>query len=161
VKEGIAQYGIRNSHLTSTAPTGTISLSADNVSSGVEPPFDYGYYRDIVVDGKSIREFVADYGYKHLDVRGVTTNDLTVDDHLAVLCTVQKWMDSSVSKTVNVSDLVTFHQFQDIYRKSYYGGAKSCSTFRPSGKRFGILQRVKEEATCEIDPTTGKADCGE
>ena len=161
IKAQIMKHGIRNSHLTSIAPTGTISLHADNVSSGVEPPFDYGYWRDLNTDEGLVTEFVADYGSKHLGVRGMTTNDLTVDQHIAMLCAAQKYTDSSVSKTVNVGSLVTFPQFQDIYRKAYYGGAKSCSTFRIDGKRFGLLQKVQEDSTCEIDPTTGKADCGE
>jgi ribonucleoside-diphosphate reductase alpha chain len=152
----IQKWGIRNSHLLSIAPTGTISLCADNVSSGIEPPYDYGYPRPVNTPSGVVQEFIADYGYKHLGVRGRTTEDLTVDEHLAMLVTAQKWMDSSVSKTVNVGSLVTFPQFKDIYRKAYYGGAKSCSTFRKDGKRWALLD---PGTACEVDPESGKQEC--
>jgi ribonucleoside-diphosphate reductase alpha chain len=89
-------------------------------------------------------------------VRGRTTEDLTVDEHLAMLVAAQKWMDSSVSKTVNVGSLVTFPQFKDIYRKAYHGGAKSCSTFRKDGKRWALLN---PGTACEVDPESGKQEC--
>jgi ribonucleoside-diphosphate reductase alpha chain len=126
------------------------------VSSGIEPPYDYGYPRPVNTPDGVVQEFIADYGYKHLGVRGRTTEDLTVDEHLAMLVTAQKWMDSSVSKTVNVGSLVTFPQFKDIYRKAYHGGAKSCSTFRKDGKRWALLN---PGTACEVDPESGKKEC--
>lgn len=162
VKELIAQHGIRNSHLTSIAPTGTISLVADNISSGIEPVFSYGFDRTIQsYEGPRV-ERVDDYGVRVFDIRGKTADQCSVDDHLSALLVAAKWMDSAVSKTCNVGDDVTFDQFKDIYWRAWAGGAKGCTTFRASGKRSGILVAAPEEgqgAACYIDPETGKKTC--
>jgi ribonucleoside-diphosphate reductase alpha chain len=158
----IEQHGIRNSHLTSIAPTGTISLVADNISSGIEPVFSYGFDRTIqTYEGPRV-ERVDDYGVRVFGVRGKTAGECTVDEHLDVLLVASKWMDSAVSKTCNVGDGVSFDEFKDIYRKAWVGGAKGCTTFRASGKRTGILVAAPEEgegAACYIDPDTGKKTC--
>ena len=164
VTELIYKYGLRNSHLTSIAPTGTISLSADNVSSGIEPVFSYGYDRTIQTpDGPKI-ERVDDYGLRVFGVKGKTTAECTIEDHLAVLLTAQKWVDSAVSKTCNVGDDITFEEFKDVYFKAWEGGAKGCTTFRAAGKRMGILNAApkseeNEGAACYIDPETGRKSC--
>lgn len=162
VRKHIEQFGIRNSHLTSIAPTGTISLVADNVSSGIEPVFSYGFDRTIqTYEGPRI-ERVDDYGLRVFGVRGKTADQCSVDDHLAVLLVAAKWMDSAVSKTCNVGDAVSFEEFKDIYWKAWEGGAKGCTTFRTSGKRMGILNAAPQEgegAACYIDPETGKKTC--
>lgn len=167
----IRKHGIRNSHLTSIAPTGTISLTADNVSSGIEPVFSYGYDRTIQTPDGPITEYVEDYGSKFLGVKGVTAEMLSVERHVDVLTTAQKYVDSSVSKTCNVGDDVTFEQFQDVYMRAWQNGAKGCTTFRASGKRFGILNanppevvpEVQDDAVdpsaCYFDPETGKKSC--
>lgn len=176
VKKEIREHGIRNSHLTSIAPTGTISLVADNVSGGIEPVFSHYYDRTIqTFDGPKV-ERVEDYAY----ARGVecrTANDISVQEHLAVLLLAQNYIDSACSKTCNVGDDVTYDEFKQVYVDAWKGGAKGCTTFRLSGKRFGILQTVEEEEAvpgeteemveetgkaeaCFIDPTTGQKECG-
>lgn len=176
VKKEIREHGIRNSHLTSIAPTGTISLVADNVSGGIEPVFSHYYDRTIqTFDGPKV-ERVEDYAY----ARGVecrTANDISVQEHLAVLLLAQNYIDSACSKTCNVGDDVTYDEFKQVYVDAWKGGAKGCTTFRLSGKRFGILQTVEEEETvpgeteemveetgkaeaCFIDPATGQKECG-
>ena len=162
IQELISTHGIRNSHLTSIAPTGTISLVADNISSGIEPVFSYGFDRTIqTYEGPRV-ERVDDYGVRVFGVRGKTAGECSVDEHLGVLLVASKWMDSAVSKTCNVGDEVTFDEFKSIYRKAWAGGAKGCTTFRASGKRTGILVAAPEEgegAACYIDPDTGKKTC--
>lgn len=161
----IRQHGIRNSHLTSIAPTGTISLSADNVSSGIEPVFSHSFERTINFAGGKRTELVEDYGVREFGVRGRTAADLTADDHLNVLTTAAYWMDSAVSKTCNVNPDMPWEEFKDIYMKAWKGGAKGVTTFNPNGKRMGILkdtssaQTESEGAACYIDPETGKKSC--
>ena len=162
VIDAIDKYGIRNSHLTSIAPTGTISLTADNVSSGIEPVFSYGFDRTIqTYDGPRV-ERIDDYGVRVFRVHGRTANECTVKEHVDVLIATSEWIDSAVSKTCNVGDDVTYEDFKDVYIRAYKGGAKGCTTFRAAGKRQGILVAAPQEgegAACYIDPTTGKKTC--
>jgi len=165
VQELIAKQGIRNSHLLSIAPTGTISLSADNVSSGCEPVFSHRFDRTIQTELGQVIEEVTDYGYRELGVKGKTANELTTDEHLAVLMVASKWVDSAVSKTINVGPDVEWEEFKEIYIKAWKGGCKGATTFRDAGKRYGILnvKEDKEEESggeaCYYDPTTGKKQC--
>jgi ribonucleoside-diphosphate reductase alpha chain len=175
VQDAIRTFGIRNSHLTSIAPTGTISLTANNVSSGLEPVFSLHYDRTIqTFDGPKV-ERVEDYAYREWGIECVTADQITVQEHVGMLNAAQEWVDSACSKTCNVGDSVTWEQFQDVYMQAYRGGAKGCTTFRASGKRFGILnasasEDVVEENTpddetvvdggaCYIDPETGIRSC--
>lgn len=145
IRSLIAKYGIRNSHLLSVAPTGTISLSADNVSSGIEPVFNMGYDRTIqTFDGPRI-ERVDDYGFRVFGVEGRTANQVPVLDHVKVLNLASKYVDSACSKTCNVGDDVTWEEFKDVYMQAYLGGASGCTTFRASGKRFGIFNASASE----------------
>jgi ribonucleoside-diphosphate reductase alpha chain len=161
VQEQIKEYGLRNSHLTSIAPTGTISLTADNVSSGIEPPFSLFYDRTIQeFDGHQIQR-VEDYAFKH-GVEGRTANDISADEHLSVLSLVSKYIDSAVSKTCNVGSNVTFDEFKELYFNAWKQGCKGITTFRADGKRYGVLNEVKEEPqaeACFIDPATGQKEC--
>ena len=177
IRNLISEYGIRNSHLLSVAPTGTISLSADNVSSGIEPPFSLFYDRKIQeFDGeRTVR--VEDYGYSVFKVEGKTANELSVFDHVKVLNVASKFVDSACSKTCNVGDDVTWEDFKKIYMDAYDGGASGCTTFRASGKRMGILTAsysedvaeendieetqdfVDEGGACYFDPATGLRKC--
>ena len=150
--------------MLSIAPTGTISLSADNVSSGCEPVFSYSFERTIQTDLGEIKEVVTDYGYRELGVKGRTADECTVKEHLDVLITATKWVDSAVSKTLNVGDDVTWEEFQSIYIDAWKGGCKGATTFRAAGKRYGILNVVEDEeeeagAACYYDPETGKKEC--
>jgi ribonucleoside-diphosphate reductase alpha chain len=140
----IGKYGIRNSHLTSIAPTGTISLTADNVSSGIEPVFSYSYDRIIQTFEGPKTETVTDYGMRVFGVKGKQANDVTVDEHLSVLLAAAKNVDSAVSKTCNVPGNVSWTDFKNLYVRAYEGGAKGCTTFRIDGKRMGILTTTKE-----------------
>jgi ribonucleoside-diphosphate reductase alpha chain len=172
----IKENGMRNSHLTSIAPTGTISLCADNVSSGIEPVFSHYYDRTIqTFEGPKV-ERVMDYAYSK-GVEGRGANDISVQDHLKVLLLAQNYVDSACSKTCNVGDDVTYDEFKQVYVDAWKGNAKGCTTFRLSGKRFGILNETVEEETkissetqtmveetgkaeaCFIDPLTGQKEC--
>jgi ribonucleoside-diphosphate reductase alpha chain len=164
IQRGIIDHGIRNSHLTSIAPTGTISIAADNVSSGIEPVFSLRYDRTIKTEGGDRVTAVEDYGRKFFGVDGKTAADCTADDHLGVLLTAQKYVDSACSKTCNVSPDMPWDDFKDIYMKAWEGGAKGCTTFNAGGKRFGILQapdepEAEEPLACYIDMETGERSC--
>lgn len=164
----IYHMGIRNSHLISFAPTGTISLAADNVSSGIEPVFSYGFDRTINMPDGVRTERVDDYGVRKFGVRGKTADQLTPTEHVLVQSLAQMYSDSAVSKTVNVGPNVTFEEFKDIYMLAYNLGAKGSTTFRINGKRIGILvadvdepqQEEVDGAACTIDLTTGQRTCG-
>ena len=140
----IGTYGIRNSHLLSIAPTGTISLCADNISSGIEPVFTHAYNRDIIMaSGNKVNVEVTDYAYREWGLKGRTALELTPQEHVAVLATAQKYIDSAVSKTINIGDEVTYEEFKSVYLDAYQSGAKGCTTFRAKGKRMGILTEKK------------------
>lgn len=161
-REAVDRFGVRNSHLTSIAPTGTISLAADNVSSAIEPVFAYGFDRTVIEEHGPRTERVDDYGVRVLGVRGKIASQVTIDEHLDVLITAAKRVDSAVSKTCNVGDEVTWDQFKGLYTRAWQEGAKGCTTFRATGKRGGVLVEVKEEepqGACMIDPDTGRRDC--
>ena len=165
VKRGIRKYGIRNSHLLSIAPTGTISLSADNVSSGIEPGFSWGYDRTIqTVDGPKI-ESVKDYNYHYYGLKGKRADDCTADEHLNVLALCTRYVDSAVSKTINVSPSMPWEEFKSIYMKAWKAGCKGCTTFNVGGKRYGILNTTDDDKAesdgeaCFIDVQTGKKTC--
>lgn len=179
LRADIKKNGIRNSHLLSVAPTGTISLSADNVSSGIEPVFSHFYDRTIqTFEGPKV-ERVEDYGYRVFGVKGKTSDELSVFDHVKVLNVASKYVDSACSKTCNTGADVTWDQFKEVYMQAYLGGASGCTTFRAAGKRYGILTasasediaesteeavdesfvNEKEGGACYFDPSTGKRTC--
>ena len=177
IRDLISLHGIRNSHLLSVAPTGTISLSADNVSSGIEPVFSHYYDRTIqTFDGPKV-ERVDDYGYREFDVKGKTADELSVFDHVKVLNVASRYVDSACSKTCNVGDDVSWEDFKRVYMEAYDGGSSGCTTFRASGKRYGILNAstsedvaeeeiiedttdfIEEGGACYYDPSTGLRKC--
>lgn len=148
IQERIGLHGIRNSHLLSIAPTGTISLCADNVSSGIEPVFALEQTRTIQSNDGPIVVDVPDYGYAQLGVRGKTADQVPVEDHVKVLNEVSQYVDSACSKTCNVGNEVTWERFKNVYMEAWKGGSSGCTTFRSSGKRFGILTAsVTEESS--------------
>jgi ribonucleoside-diphosphate reductase alpha chain len=157
IRDGIAAYGIRNALLTSIAPTGTISLFADNVSSGIEPVFAYTYERKVLLaDGARATEAVSDYAYRAFRARFgedaalpdyfVNAQTLAPADHLAVEAAAQKHIDSSISKTVNVPVEISFEAFKDIYLKAYEMGCKGCTTYRPNTVTGSVLDVVAPAA---------------
>lgn len=161
IREGIAKYGIRNSHLTSIAPTGTISLLAGNVSSGLEPIFAFTYTRRIRnTDENDYTEVeIADYSFrKYCEMQGktsaeigelppyfVSADSITPLEHLKIQAVLQKYVDSSISKTINIPQDYPFDKFTDIYMEAYEAGLKGCTTFRPSEHIAGVLIRKEEE----------------
>jgi ribonucleoside-diphosphate reductase alpha chain len=151
IRVQIAAHGIRNGLLTSIAPTGTISLFAGNVSSGIEPVFAYSYTRKILrPDGSRIEEAVEDFAYAKFRARFgadtalpdyfVNAQELSPEDHLAVQAAAQKYIDSSISKTINVPADISFDAFRDVYRHAYESGCKGCTTYRPSAARGSVLE---------------------
>lgn len=160
IRAGIQEHGIRNSHLLSFAPTGTISLTADNVSGGIEPVFSHQYDRLIQLEDGAITEVVKDYAYNFYGVKGKTAGECTAADHLNVLTLATKYVDSAVSKTINVSPDMPWDEFKDIYMTAWKAGCKGCTTFNSGGKRFGILTESKDEPkACYIDEQSGQKEC--
>ena len=146
------------SHLLSVAPTGTISLSADNVSSGIEPVFSYGFDRTIqTYDGPRV-ERVDDYGYRVFGVEGCKADDLPVMAHVDVLNLSSQYVDSACSKTCNVGEDVTWEEFKGVYMAAYEGGASGCTTFRAAGKRYGILNASTSEDVAPVAEDTENGD---
>jgi ribonucleoside-diphosphate reductase alpha chain len=155
VQAAIAQHGIRNALLTSIAPTGTISLFADNVSSGLEPVFSFKYTRHVLMpDGTRQAEEVSDYAYRlfhRLRGESATLPDYFVDaqslsphDHVVMQATVQKYIDSSISKTINCPVDLGFEEFKSVYLEAYELGCKGCTTYRPNDVTGSVLEVKKE-----------------
>lgn len=163
----IRAHGLRNSHLTSIAPTGTISLTADNMSSGIEPVFSYKTGREIINQDGVSKQYVEidDYGVREFGVKGRRADELSPEEHVRVYTAAQRFVDSSISKTINVGGSTTFDDFKNVYLSAWKRGAKGCTTFRIDGKRFGIMKSL-DEVTPEheevLDGTTGQiVDFGE
>ncbi|MGF1639446.1 MAG: adenosylcobalamin-dependent ribonucleoside-diphosphate reductase [Rhodospirillales bacterium] len=151
VRTAIAAHGIRNGLLTSVAPTGTISLFADNVSSGLEPVFSFKYARHVLMpDGSRREEEVTDYAYRLFRrLKGEATplpdcfvdaQSLSPNDHLVMQAAVQKYIDSSISKTINCPEGISFDDFKDIYAQAYELGCKGCTTYRPNEVTGAVLE---------------------
>jgi ribonucleoside-diphosphate reductase alpha chain len=157
VRAAIAGHGIRNALLTSVAPTGTISLVADNVSSGIEPVFALAYTRKVLQpDGSRTEEEVTDYAVRQyretfgaaakLPPYFVTAQDLTPAEHVRMQAAVQRHVDSAISKTINVPAEIDFASFQDVYRDAYRSGCKGCTTYRPNDITGSVLEAKPAEA---------------
>ena len=165
VRHAIASRGIRNGCLTSIAPTGTISLLAGNVSSGVEPVFDFTYRRRLLEKDGSHREMVVE-DYAHTLFRArfgnaaplpetfVTTADLPPSAHLQMQAALQRHVDSSISKTINCPASMTFEDFQNIYLNAYDLGLKGCTTFRPNSVTGSVLSSEQPAPAPEVAATT-------
>ncbi len=149
IREAIATHGIRNALLTSIAPTGTISLYAGNVSSGIEPVFAYSYQRKVLQpDGSRTEEEVVDYavqlwretfGDRDLPDTFVSAQTLAPLDHVKMQAAAQTWVDSSISKTINVPADIGFEAFKDVYRQAWEAGCKGCTTYRPNEVTGSVL----------------------
>lgn len=159
----IKKNGIRNGVLLTVAPTGTISIYAGNVSGGLEPSFSFHYERDVILPEGKKTFVVEDYGYaKYREFLGlepgakfdlpdymVTAMQLPVEAHVNMLAAVQKYIDASVSKTINCPADMPYEDFKAVYQQAYDLGCKGCTTYRPSGVRGSVLREVKEEPTEE------------
>ena len=145
----IKKYGIRNALLTSIAPTGTISLYAGNVSSGIEPVFAYSYTRKVLQkDGSKTEEEVVDYAVRMWrDLKGdtplpdyfVNAQTLSPLEHVKMQSAAQKWIDSSISKTINCPEDIDFESFKSVYMEAYETGCKGCTTYRPNDVTGSVL----------------------
>ncbi|MEM9755186.1 MAG: adenosylcobalamin-dependent ribonucleoside-diphosphate reductase [Pseudomonadota bacterium] len=154
IRAAVAEHGIRNALLTSIAPTGTISLYAGNVSSGIEPVFAHAYTRKVLQpDGSRTEEEVVDYavqlwrdrfGDAPLPAEFVDAQTLAPEDHVRMQAAAQEWVDSSISKTINVPADIDFEAFKDVYMQAWDAGCKGCTTYRPNAVTGSVLAVAEE-----------------
>jgi ribonucleoside-diphosphate reductase alpha chain len=168
VRAAVAEHGIRNALLTSIAPTGTISLYAGNVSSGIEPVFAYEYTRKVLQkDGSRTEEKVVDYavqlwkelkGDAPLPDHFVNAQTLAPLEHVKMQAAAQKWVDSSISKTINCPEDISFEAFKDVYMEAYETGCKGCTTYRPNDVTGSVLSvsEDKEDAPAAMPVEGGE-----
>ncbi|RMD63983.1 hypothetical protein D6833_04955 [Candidatus Parcubacteria bacterium] len=166
LREELRKHGCRFTHHSSIAPTGTISLSlGNNASNGIEPSFAHQYKRNVIREGRKAKEQVDVYSFELLAYRTFVNPDATAADlpdycvvadqispqqHVDIQAAAQKWVDSSISKTINVPTNFPYEEFKDIYLYAYEKGLKGCTTFRFNPEAFqGVL--VKEE---DLEKTT-------
>ena len=165
--EDIVTYGCRFTHHSSIAPTGTISLSlANNASNGIEPSFAHHYSRNIIREGRKTKENLDVFSYELLRYRElcdpqakphpqkgerslpeyfVVSDQITPEQHVDVQAAAQKWIDSSISKTINVPTDISYENFKNIYLYAYDKGLKGCTTFRYNPEAFqGVLVKQKD-----------------
>ncbi|MDF1733521.1 MAG: adenosylcobalamin-dependent ribonucleoside-diphosphate reductase, partial [Minwuia sp.] len=168
VRAGIAEHGIRNALVTSIAPTGTISLFADNVSSGLEPVFSFSYTRSVLMpDGSRREEEVSDHAvrrWKHshgnqpLPDYFVDAQSLSPADHVRMQAAVQKYVDASISKTINCPEDISFEDFREVYMMAYETGCKGCTTYRPNEITGSVLHVKKPEAQPAAETVDAQAE---
>ncbi len=163
IQAGIAAFGIRNSHLTAIAPTGTISLLANNISSGLEPVYHFDYQRKILqMDGSYQTYSLTDYALRAwqqlfaeqpLPHYFVETNRLLPQTHLEMQAAIQPFVDNAISKTINVPEYFAFNQFESLFQQAYDMGLKGCTTFRPNPVTGAILtpEADKSRHCCSIE----------
>ncbi|MCC0000861.1 MAG: adenosylcobalamin-dependent ribonucleoside-diphosphate reductase [Methylobacteriaceae bacterium] len=176
VRAGIAKHGILNSHLLSIAPTGTISQTADNVSSSIEPVFEEVTQRPVFMAEGKIIVSEPDYAFAQFGTKPKISDHVSLDEHLGVLLNATKHVDSAVSKTCNTAgDFTPWDDFKALYRRAWEGGAKGVTTFNKDGKRLALLtkgtiksvakveeevdQTEKQVEACEFDAATGRRSC--
>ncbi len=167
VRDAIRTHGIRNALLTSIAPTGTISLYAGNVSSGIEPVFAYAYTRKVLQkDGTRTEEEVVDYavqmwrekfGDRDLPDFFVNAQTLAPLEHVKMQAAAQKWVDSSISKTINCPEDISFEAFKDVYMEAFETGCKGCTTYRPNDVTGSVLS-VSEDKTSNAPEVVTSSD---
>jgi ribonucleoside-diphosphate reductase alpha chain len=160
VRDAIRNHGIRNALLTSIAPTGTISLYAGNVSSGIEPVFAYAYTRKVLQkDGSRTEEEVVDYAVRlWRDMHGdaalpdyfVNAQTLPPMDHVRMQAAAQKWVDSSISKTINCPEDISFEDFSNVYMAAWDQGCKGCTTYRPNAVTGSVLTVSNSTPVTEV-----------
>jgi len=175
LQAGIRQHGIRNSHLLSIAPTGTVSLAfADNASNGIEPAFSWGYKRNKrEADGSKSSYTVEDHAfrlYRSLIDSTVTPDDagklpeyfvnaleMTAQEHVAMMQAVQPFVDTSISKTVNIPEDYPYEDFKDLYRQAWTAGLKGLATYRPNSILGAVLETtpVKKDEPAAPQPPAG------
>ena len=172
IRQDIFDHGIRNSHCTAIAPAGTISLFANNVSSGIEPVFDYEYERRIRgINGEYTSYVASDYAWRRWQSINpgrdmpdyfVNAHQLDPRDHIAMQAALQPFVDSAISKTINVPAGYDFSTFQDLYFDAYRRGLKGCTTFRPNevtgvllGNGAGQMAIDPDSGCCNLERESG------
>lgn len=170
LKEKIKQHGIRNSHLLSIAPTGTVSLAfGDNCSNGIEPSFSWTYKRKKrQSDGSTMSYDVEDHAwrlYKHMggDVNNlpeyfVNALSMSAEDHLEMLAAVQPFVDTAISKTVNIPVDYPFEDFKKLYMQAWKRRLKGLATFRPNSILGSVLETGTEKKEAKATEATPSAD---
>ncbi|AUC54158.1 ribonucleoside-diphosphate reductase, adenosylcobalamin-dependent [Sagittula sp. P11] len=168
VREAVRTHGIRNALVTSIAPTGTISLYAGNVSSGIEPVFAYAYTRKVLQkDGTRTEEEVVDYAVQmYRAVHGedaelpdyfVNAQTLAPLEHVRMQAAAQKWVDSSISKTINCPEDISFEDFKEVYMAAYETGCKGCTTYRPNDVTGSVLSVSEDSSASRMKVARKKA----
>lgn len=170
IRDLVRELGIRNALLTSIAPTGTISLYAGNVSSGIEPVFANVYERNVLQkDGSHTKEIVRDYAVtKYRSKFGnnggplpesfVTAQTLSPSQHVRMQAAAQKWVDSSISKTVNCPEDISFDEFKAVYMEAWDTGCKGCTTYRPNDVTGSVLSVIQEEKAETVEDEGGACE---
>ena len=175
IQDAIRKHGIRNSHLLSIAPTGTVSLAfADNASNGIEPPFSWTYTRKKrEADGSRSEYQVEDHAWRlykaqggdvsHLPDYFVNALAMTAEEHIAMMQAVQPFIDTSISKTVNVPADYPYDDFKDLYAKAWKARLKGLATYRPNAIVGSVLEAApaeapKQENAAPASPRHGHAD---
>ncbi|RRQ20991.1 adenosylcobalamin-dependent ribonucleoside-diphosphate reductase [Thiohalobacter thiocyanaticus] len=160
LRDAIARHGLRNSHLTAIAPTGTISLLANNVSSGLEPVFEAHFTRRVhQEEGDDVEREVEDYACRLWRERGndgfppafVDAHDLDPEAHLRMQAALQPFVDNAISKTINIPEDFDFASYGSVYERAFDLGLKGCTTFRPNPVTGSVL--------AEIRPPAGTVHC--
>ena len=150
IYDAIASNGIRNSHLTAIAPTGTISLLANNISSGIEPVYDFSHSRRVLeLDGTYATYELTDYAYYlwqgknsarvRLPSQFVDAQELSPSTHLDMQAALQPYVDNAISKTINIPENYLFEDFRSLYELAFEKGLKGCTTFRPNAVTGAVL----------------------
>jgi ribonucleoside-diphosphate reductase alpha chain len=166
IREGIIDKGMRNSHLTAIAPAGTISLLANNVSSGIEPVFDFAYRRKVRGSGGvpaqyelidyALRHWRSQFGDRPVSHAFVDAHQLAPEQHLAMQAAMQPFVDNAISKTINIPVDYDFASFRSTYEQAYRLGLKGCTTFRPNEVTGAVLEAHETDAMtashcCSLD----------
>ncbi|MBI3371787.1 MAG: adenosylcobalamin-dependent ribonucleoside-diphosphate reductase [Betaproteobacteria bacterium] len=169
IKAQIRRHGLRNSHLLSIAPTGTISLAfADNASNGIEPPFSWTYTRKKRMADGTHKEFpVEDHAWRNYRARGgdmerlpeyfVTALEISATAHEQMVAAVAPYVDTSISKTVNVPEDYPYGEFQDLYLEAWKSGLKGLATYRPNSV-LGAVLSVGKPAVIDKKPQDFRSD---
>lgn len=151
IQDGIKKHGIRNSHLISYAPCGTISQISGNISSGVEPVFYHEVSREVFMREGKEKITLKDFAYREFGFKGRTLEECTVDQHLAVGEICQRYCDSAVSKTINVAPSCTYEEYEKIYMRAYELGMKGVTVFRPTELRGAVITKADNEKSQPVN----------
>lgn len=145
IRSAIAIHGIRNSHLVSYAPCGTISQAAGNVSSGVEPTFHHEVARNVIMKEGKVNVTLKDFNVREYGFKGKTLEECSVEDHMRVAKIVQQYCDSAVSKTVNVASTCSYEEYEQIYKQAHKLGLKGITVYRPNDLRGIVIAKAEEK----------------